>query len=268
MRHGLIPAALCGLFAVCLAVGISIVSENTDRVYASAEATEGDSESTAQDDLPTGISGVVSGVEATPSAGSTVERIGTSGENVMIGQRVSTVSENVTGFDVSDSLDSVVDTLDGVAISLAQSANMMSDSDYEILLQIVEAEAGTEDVKGRVLVANVIMNRVKSENYPDTVTDAVFQEVNGVTQFSPTEDGRIYSVTVTDETREAVKQVLNGTDYSEGALYFIQKDSAEQDGIDWFDQNLQYLFKHGVHEFYTDPDVDSEAVTMVSAEEE
>ena len=45
--------------------------------------------------------------------------------------------------------------------ALAQSARMMSDEDYDTLLHIVEAEAGTEDVKGRVLVANVIMNRDK-----------------------------------------------------------------------------------------------------------
>mgnify|MGYP000172848317 CR=1 FL=1 len=55
----------------------------------------------------------------------------------------------------------------------------------------------------------------------------VWQNTNGVPQFSPTYDGRINEVTVTDETREAVRQALEGVDYSEGALFFIQKSEAE-----------------------------------------
>ena len=60
---------------------------------------------------------------------------------------------------------------------------MMSDEDYDTLLHIVEAEAGTEDVKGRILVANVIMNRIKNKEFPDTVTEVVWQNTNGVPQF-------------------------------------------------------------------------------------
>ena len=100
-------------------------------------------------------------------------------------------------------------------MALAESARMMSDEDYDTLLHIVEAEAGTEDVKGRILVANVIMNRIKNKEFPDTVTEVVWQNTNGVPQFSPTYDGRINEVTVTDETREAVRQALEGVDYSE-----------------------------------------------------
>ena len=43
------------------------------------------------------------------------------------------------------------------------------------MLRIVEAEAGTEDIKGRVLVANVIMNRVQNEEFPDNVTEVVWE---------------------------------------------------------------------------------------------
>ena len=59
----------------------------------------------------------------------------------------------------------------------------MSDEDYDTLLRIVEAEAGSEDIKGRVLVANVIMNRVKSEDFPNTVTEVVWDNSDGVPQF-------------------------------------------------------------------------------------
>ena len=56
---------------------------------------------------------------------------------------------------------------------------------------------------------------------------------------------------VTPETREAVKQALKGTDYSEGALFFIQKSAAEEHNVKWFEKDLKRLFKYGVHEFYT-----------------
>ena len=58
----------------------------------------------------------------------------------------------------------------------------------------------------------------------------------------------------TDETREAVRQALEGVDYSEGALFFIQKSEAESQNVSWFEKDLKRLFKYGVHEFYTYPD--------------
>ena len=65
----------------------------------------------------------------------------------------------------------------------------------------MEAEAGTEDIKGKVLIANVIMNRVANKEFPNTVTDVIMDRKNGVPQFSPIYDGRFYEVTVTDERR-------------------------------------------------------------------
>lgn len=56
-------------------------------------------------------------------------------------------------------------------------------------------------------------------------------------------DGKFYEVTVTDETREAVKQALEGTDYSEGALFFVQRSAADKKNVSWFDKDLKKLFK-------------------------
>lgn len=184
----------------------------------------------------------------------TIKRIGTSCEQVVVGQRVQTVQEDNVGLDVSASMENAVNRMDETVTAMSAKAKLMSDEDYQTMLQIVEAEAGTEDIKGRVLVANVIMNRVNSEGFPNTVTEVVYEYENGVPQFSPVHDGRIYRVTVSDETREAVKLALEGVDYSEGALFFIMKSAAEEQGINWFEKELKYLFKHGVHEFYTYPE--------------
>ena len=86
----------------------------------------------------------------------------------------------------------------------------LSDKDYEILLKIVQAEAGSEDEKGKMLVAGVVMNRVESNKFPDTVEEVVFQNENGVYQFSPVANGTYQSAVATEETRRAVDRVLEG----------------------------------------------------------
>ncbi|EJX04097.1 protein containing Cell wall hydrolase, SleB domain protein [gut metagenome] len=197
---------------------------------------------------------MISGVEETPVVGERVNRIGTSCEQVVVGQRVMTVKSPVPDLNVSETMESVVDDLDSRAMAMAESPTLMSDTDYDTLLRIVEAEAGGEDLKGRILVGNVIMNRVNHEEFPDTITEVVWEYKNGVPQFSPTYDGRINEVIPSDTTKEAVKQVMEGVDYSEGALFFLQKSESEEHSVSWFEKDLKRLFKHGVHEFYTYPE--------------
>ncbi len=123
--------------------------------------------------------------------------------------------------------------------------------DYENLLRIVEAEAGGEDEVGKILVANVVMNRVKDENFPDTVTEVIFQKSNGICQFSPISDGRFFEVTISKDTITAVNKALCGEDYSQGALYFAARKYADSENMRWFDESLTFLFEHGGHEFFS-----------------
>lgn len=241
---------LCAVLAMVISLGTRTFAESEGgRVYAASDGGEGSPYEEVA--VPTGIAGVVSGVTDTPLSGSTVTRIGSSCEQVIVGQRVQKVTNTAADLNVSSSMENKVNELDARSITLAENPTLMSDEDYDTLLRIVEAEAGNEDIKGRVLVANVIMNRVKSEDFPNTVTEVVWDNSDGVPQFSPTYDGRINEVAVSDETREAVKQALKGTDYSEGALFFIQKSAAEEHNVKWFEKDLKRLFKYGVHEFYT-----------------
>lgn len=121
-----------------------------------------------------------------------------------------------------------------------------SDHDYEVLKRIVQAEAGICDIRGRILVANVIMNRVRSSQFPDNITDVVYQK----SQFSPVYDGNLDSCTVTPETVEAVNRALAGEDYSQGALYFMNRRRSQSRNVSWFDGKLTYLFQHDRHEFF------------------
>ena len=254
-----VSLTVCAATVLTVSGGIKIADSlnRQNRVYAAADSTGSSIYEGANYDLPSGIAGVASGVSGTPSAGMTINRIGTSCEDVIVGQRVQKITSQAVEMNVSESMATTIDDFDSKVVS---SAKMMSDEDYQNLLQIVEAEAGTEDIKGRIMVANVIMNRVKYSEFPDNVTDVIWEYNNGVAQFSPVEDGRISEVTVSQETKDAVRQVLEGTDYSQGALFFIQKSAAARDNISWFDKNLKKLFKHGVHEFYTYPDAEEGSV--------
>lgn len=251
--RGFVSLTVCAVAVLTVSGGLKIADSfnRQGRVYAAAESTVNSVYEGANYELPSGIAGVASGVSGTPSAGATINRIGTSCEDVIVGQRVQKITSQAVEMNVSESMATTIDNFDSNVVS---SAKMMSDEDYQNLLQIVEAEAGTEDIEGRIMVANVIMNRVKYNEFPDNVTDVIWEYNNGVAQFSPVEDGRISEVTVSRETKEAVKQVLEGVDYSKGALFFIQKSAAAKSNISWFDKNLKRLFKHGVHEFYTYPD--------------
>lgn len=120
-----------------------------------------------------------------------------------------------------------------------------SDEDYQVLLKIVQAEAGICDEKGKILVANVILNRVRSDEFPDSIREVVYQP----SQFQPVSTGRINSVHVTEETVRCVDRALSGEDYSQGALYFMNRRGSGS-SASWFDRNLNYLFAHDGHEFF------------------
>ena len=122
--------------------------------------------------------------------------------------------------------------------------------ELEILERIVEAEAGNQDAEGKLLIANVILNRVESEKFPDTVKEVVLQKEKGICQFSPVSSGRIWKVEVSEETSEAVERALEGEDISDGALYFAARKHADGEKMRWFDTKLLYLFEHGGHEFF------------------
>ena len=126
----------------------------------------------------------------------------------------------------------------------------VSEEDYVALLRLVEAEASGEDIKGKLLVANVVLNRVKSGAFPDTIKEVIYQRQNGRAQFSPVATGKIDRVAVSEETVEAVERALCGEDESAGALYFVAPAYADAGNHQWFRDNLTLLFSYEGHEFY------------------
>lgn len=137
-----------------------------------------------------------------------------------------------------------------ISVLEKEPAYELDSQDYETLLRIVEAEAGSEDETGKLLVANVVLNRVNSDQFPNTVTEVVYQQDGGYAQFSPVGNGSIRRVTVSEETKSAVERALAGEDVSRGALYFAARSAADPESMRWFDTHLTRLFAYGGHEFF------------------
>ena len=119
------------------------------------------------------------------------------------------------------------------------------ENDVYWLARIIEAEAGGESGEGKLAVANVVLNRVASGSYPDTIYDVIFDTKYG-TQFEPTSNGAIYN-TPSEESIEAAKRALSGENNIGGALYFFNPSLA--DAI-WIRTNCTYIQTIGCHNFY------------------
>ena len=142
--------------------------------------------------------------------------------------------------------------IESLSVKVASSSKTITITKAEVTMleRIVEAEAGGEDQVGKILIANVIFNRIVDEQFPDTVEDVIFQKNDGDYQFSPVKNGRYWSVNISKDTEKAVERALSGEDFSEGALYFVARKRTTSSNAEWFDNNLERLFKHGGHEFY------------------
>ncbi len=122
-----------------------------------------------------------------------------------------------------------------------------------LLAKIAMAEAESEGVEGKALVMLVVLNRVWSDRFPDTIEEVIYQRTgNGGWQFSPLQEGgRWYTTEPDQECWEALELIqIEKWDESQGALYF---ESAGKS--DWHRKNLAFLFQYGNHYFYTDKEL-------------
>ena len=113
------------------------------------------------------------------------------------------------------------------------------------LSKIISAEARGEIFNGKVAVGNVILNRVKSSAFPNTIYGVIFDKKNGV-QFSPVSNGTIYN-SATAESVIAAKVCLEGYTISDKILYFVNPTIAPNS---WASKNRPYFAKIGNHAFY------------------
>lgn len=124
-------------------------------------------------------------------------------------------------------------------------SNKYSSEDLYWLSRIVEAEAVGEPYSGKLAVANVIINRKKSSEFPSTIKSVIFDNKYGI-QFTPVADGNIYN-TPTQESINAAIAALNGTNNIGSSLYFL--NPAKSSNF-WIMNNRTFITKINNHYFY------------------
>ena len=124
--------------------------------------------------------------------------------------------------------------------------NQWDPEETYLLAKIAMAEAEGESLETKVLVILTVLNRVHSSEFPNTIEQVIFQQKNGVYQFTCIADGRWGKVEPNHECWEAI-QVVSAlpNDISEGALYF---EACK--GETWHSRNLQFIRQSGATKFY------------------
>lgn len=113
------------------------------------------------------------------------------------------------------------------------------------LARIIHAEAQGEPLLGQIAVGNVVLNRVRSAYYPNTIYGVIFDRKYGV-QFSPILDGSIYN-NPSYNAILAAKICLDGADVSDGTFFFLRPEISSSS---WIPNNRKYAFSIGKHDFY------------------
>lgn len=114
----------------------------------------------------------------------------------------------------------------GLADNTQTNAGPYSQSDIDLLANIISAEARGEPFEGQVAVGAVVLNRVEHPSFPDSLAGVVYQPG----AFTAITDGQI-NEKVVDSARRAAKEALNGADPSGGAIYYYNPDKTSNKWI-------------------------------------
>ena len=110
------------------------------------------------------------------------------------------------------------------------------------LSHIINAESGNQPLDGKIAVGNVVLNRVASSRFPNTVYEVIFQRG----QFTPVSNGSI-NLTPNEQSVIAAKLCLDGANTVGNALYFINPRYSPNS---WASRNRPYVATIGAHAFY------------------
>jgi N-acetylmuramoyl-L-alanine amidase len=131
-----------------------------------------------------------------------------------------------------------------VALTRSQETTY-SQEDLYWLSRIISAESQGESWEGKIAVGNVVLNRVASADFPNTIYDVIFDDRWGG-QFAPVRNGTIYDEP-TEESVQAAIACLAGANTVGDSLYFLAPDLTSDH---WTMDNRTYVTTIGAHWFY------------------
>ena len=112
------------------------------------------------------------------------------------------------------------------AANPSRGAISQASQDLDYLAHAIYGEARGEPYEGKVAVASVVMNRVESGRFGNSIKEVIFQPG----AFSATRDGQYY-LQPDDSSYEAAAAALNGWDPTDGAIYFWNPDTATDEWV-------------------------------------
>lgn len=108
----------------------------------------------------------------------------------------------------------------------SSSSSNYSDADVQLLAKLIYGEARGESYVGQVAVGAVVMNRIKSASFPNTMAGVIYQRY----AFTAVDDGQI-NLTPNATARKAAQDAMNGWDPTYGALYYYNPATATSSWI-------------------------------------
>ncbi len=148
---------------------------------------------------------------------------------------------------VSEKRDRLELSTDKLAVISGGASYYELNYDAELLYwlpQIINAEAKFEPLAGQIGVGNVVMNRLRSPDFPDTIFEVIYDTEHTV-QFEPISTGGIFQEP-TEQATIAAYLCLEGYSTVGGSLYFVNPEF----GSGWFDSSLELVDTIGHHNFY------------------
>lgn len=114
------------------------------------------------------------------------------------------------------------------------------EAETRLLAKLVHAEAGNQDRLGKQLVVDVVLNRVDSPDYPDSIPEVIFENNGRIWQFTTAGNGALSEAIPTADDYAAVYTELNGERFDDQVLFF---------SAGGFQKCCMPLFQHGDHYF-------------------
>lgn len=124
--------------------------------------------------------------------------------------------------------------------NVTAASNSNSTSDVQLLARAINGEARGEPYEGQVAVGAVILNRVKSPKFPNTIAGVIYEPG----AFTAVSDGQI-NVAISEGSTvvKAARDALNGWDPSGGAIYYFNPATATNKWI-WSRSLIKTIGKH------------------------
>lgn len=125
-------------------------------------------------------------------------------------------------------------------------ANKLSitDKDKQLLTAFVSVEGVNESKEGKVAIAYVILNRLQSANFPNSIEEILFSK----NQFLSSTIKKVKVANPKEEDYEAVELALTGSDPTQGAEYYYSPAKVKSE---WHESSLYYITTVGSHRYFS-----------------